>query len=95
MRESIMSPSNHPAALGRFTVGQIAQRTTWRRVPDVQSALAAMHVIHVVPQNGSTVTELNPLDPGTVSDGGWDADGMAPGWLDRPHAQGSNFRRFR
>lgn len=90
MREHIMSPSNHPPALGRFTAGQIAQRSTWARVPDEQTALAAMHVIHIVPAHGSTITELNPLDPGTTDDNADTAGG--PGWLDRPHARGTIYR---
>jgi hypothetical protein len=92
MRESIMSPSTHPGSVGKFRPEQIAQRTTWRRVPDEQTAIAAMHVIHVVPHNGSTITALNPLDPGTVADGGADADGMGYGWLHRPHGYGMLFR---
>lgn len=91
MRESIMSPSNHPPAIGRFTPAQIAQRSTWARVPDQQTSVAAMHIIHVRPVHGSTITELNPLDPGTVDDA-TDAGEYGPGWLSRPHARGSLYR---
>lgn len=92
MRESIMSPSTNPGSVGKFRPEQIAQRTTWSRVPDEQTALAAMHVIHVVPANGSTIAVMNPLDPGTIVDGGADSDGQGPGWLRRPHGYGTLFK---
>jgi hypothetical protein len=77
--ESIDSPSNWPSAVGRFHVGQIAQRGNWRNVPDVPGAdLAAIHTVDVLPNGTHTSTILNPLDPGTVDDvtsgelgGGW------------------------
>lgn len=80
--ETVSSPSNYPAAVGRFRPEQIAQRATWGVVPDDQMRTAAMHAVHVVPANGSTVTEVNPLDPGTVDD----ADPAL--WLDTPHGYG-------
>jgi hypothetical protein len=75
MRDSIMSPSTNPGSVGKFRPEQIAQRTTWSRVPD-----------------GSTIAVMNPLDPGTIADGGGDADGNGPGWLRRPHGYGTLFR---
>lgn len=55
---------------------QIAQRSTWGRVPDMDMKKAAQHVIRVVPKDGYTVTEMFELDPGisgqTVGEGrGW------------------------
>ncbi|MGH7483981.1 MAG: hypothetical protein ACREMY_00070 [bacterium] len=55
---------------------QIAQRSTWGRVPDIDMAKATQYVITVRPSNGSTVTEMFELDPGisgaTVGEGrGW------------------------
>ena len=57
---------------------QIAQRSTWGRVPDVDMSKAAAHVIRVRPEHNSTVTEMFELDPGisgeTVGEGrGWSA----------------------
>lgn len=72
--------SNYPPRVGKLTADQIAQQSTWDGVPDRDSAAAAMHLIHVVPSNGSTETTLNPLDPGTLSDD----DGDRPGWRRRP-----------
>ena len=80
--ESIDTPSNYPPAVGRFRPEQIATRSTWNVVPDDQARTAAMHAVHIVPANGSTVTEVNPLDPGTTED----ADPAL--WLERPHGYG-------
>lgn len=92
MRESIMSPSNHPPRRV-FAPEQIASRRSWSRVPDENTAVAAMSIIHVRPLNGSTITELNPLDIGTVADRKADEDNDLGGlgWLDIPHAAGSLF----
>lgn len=82
--ERLQSPSNYPAQVGKLRPEQIAQRSTWGRVPDAQSALAAMHVIHVAPAGSTTVTRLNPLDPGTVSRGAPDDRHDAYiGWFER------------
>ena len=55
---------------------QIAQRSTWGRVPDVDMSKAAAHIVRVIPSNASTTTEMFELDPGisgeTVGEGrGW------------------------
>lgn len=76
--ERILSPSNAPATVGHFRPEQIARRSTWARIDDRNLKMAALHVVHVVPANGSTVTIVNPQDPGTV-----DADGWV-GWVERP-----------
>lgn len=77
-----VAPINYPPAVGRFRPEQIAQRSTWGVVRDDERRTTAMHVIHIVPANGSTITEVNPLDPGTTED----AD--PPSWLERPHGYG-------
>lgn len=79
----------HPRAR-KLRPEQIADRSTWARVPDAQVAMAAAHVIHVIPLGASTVTVLNPLDPGTVADVATGED--RPGWLARPGAEGSTYR---
>ena len=50
--------------VGRFRPEQIAHQNTWDRVPDSDTTFASMHIIHVVPSNGSTETRVNPIDPG-------------------------------
>jgi len=78
--ETISTPSNWPAAIGRFDAGQIAVRSNWQNVPDVPGAhLAAIHTVDVLPFGTSTSTILNPLDPGTVDDVAEGEGG--PGWL--------------
>jgi hypothetical protein len=73
--------SQYPPRVGKLTVAQIAQQSTWSGVADRDRTMAAMHVIHVVPSNGSTETSMNPLDPGTAPD----ADGHSRrAWLYRP-----------
>lgn len=89
MRAEIQNPNPTPGMVGRFTLGQIAQRSTWNRLPDVGTNLSAMHVIRMRPANGSTVVQLNPTDPGTVDGGdGNDYTENGPGWLMRPGAYG-------
>lgn len=51
-------------AVGRFRTKQIAQQKTWAVIPDEFTTIAAMHIVHVVPSNGSTETQVNPVDPG-------------------------------
>ena len=82
MRESIMSPSNAPAIVEQLRPEQIAHRSTWSAVPDDQVAMAAAHIVHVYPANASTITTVNPLDPGTV------ADGRGPCYLEPPGSYG-------
>lgn len=82
MRETIMTPSNAPGSIGKFKPEQVRDRLTWGIVPDDQIALAAMHVIHVVPVNGTTLTVLNPTDPATVADTASDC------YLERPGGYG-------
>lgn len=82
MRETIMSPSNSPGSVGKFAPEQVRNRMTWAVVPDDETAVAAMHVVHVVPANGSTLTIVNPCDPATV------ADTAAGGYLERPGGYG-------
>lgn len=53
-----------PGMVGRLRQEQIAQQSTWTRIPEGQRIFADMHVIHVVPENGSTTTQVNPTDPG-------------------------------
>ena len=97
MRDAIQYPNTLPGAVGRFRPEQIADRSTWNRIPDAQTILSGMVLIAVRPVGGSTVVTLNPTDPGTVDGGdGNDATEWGPGWLERPggygylarHAQG-------
>lgn len=87
--ERIPADYNYPPGAGKLRPEQIAQRSTWARVPDRETTLAAMHAIHVAPMGASTVTHLNPLDPGTVADTEVD---RGPGWLVGPADEGRVFR---
>jgi hypothetical protein len=51
-------------SIGRFRPEQIAQMSTWTVVPESQRISTSMHIKHIVPANGSTITYVNPLDPG-------------------------------
>lgn len=53
-----------PGAVGRLSQDQIAQQSTWTVIPESQRIVASMHVIHIVPSNGSTITRVNPVDYG-------------------------------
>lgn len=91
MRAEIMHPGQvgRPGAVGRFQPAQIAQRSTWNRLPDEPTNFSAMSVIRVHPVNGSTVVTLNPTDPGTVEGGQGEWIGeQGPGWLMPPGGYG-------
>jgi len=72
-----MLPFGYPPSINKFRPDQMATINTWTTVPDQDTEMAALHSIHIVQQGSTTVTEVNPLDPG---DGGY--------WLDKPHARG-------
>lgn len=88
--ERIASPSNYPPSVGKFRPEQIAHRATWSAVPDRATTAASMHVIRVRPESSTTVTQLNPLDPGTVApagDGDTTDHDTYLGWLERPGSE--------
>ena len=60
-----------PGQVGRLTLQQIAQISTWATVPDQSVQAAAMHQIRQVPANFSTTTYVNPMDPGDGPDTDW------------------------
>lgn len=64
---------------------QIATRSTWGRVPDVDMTKAAMRVVHVVPAGATTITAVNELDPGTLGESVGDDSRL---WFDRPASYG-------
>lgn len=64
---------------------QIATRSTWGRVPDVDMSKAAAHIIRVRPEGNSTVTEMFELDPGITSE----TVGEGRGWSVVPAGNGS------
>ena len=89
MRPAIQYPNTVPGHVGRFRTEQIAQRSTWNRLPDEPTNFSAMSIIRVHPIGGSTITTLNPTDPGTVDGGQGDTIGeQGPGWLLRPGGYG-------
>lgn len=70
----------YPGTVGKFRPEQIAQMSTWTVVPEQDRVQASMHQKHIVPSNASTVTYVNPLDPG---------DGL---WYDKPSDWGAVHR---
>lgn len=75
------------AGLGRhrkLRPEQIADRSTWGRVPEADAVKAASHMIRVVPVGSTTITQMFELDPGisgaTVGEG--------RGWFEPPQGYG-------
>ena len=58
----------YPGQVGRFRPEQLAQIKTWGRVQDSQTTEAALRYIRIIPQGSSTITQINPLDPGDADD---------------------------
>lgn len=85
---SIMERALGPGQVGKFRAEQLAQRGTWARIPDYAPMEGLIHAIRFVPANGSTITELNPLDPATVADVQGPSTIDGPCHLDRPHGDG-------
>lgn len=82
MENYILSRPVIQAAVGKLTAWQLQTRRSWSAVPDDQNILASMHVVHCVPLGSTTVTTLNPTDPGTLP------DSDSPAWLVRPGLHG-------
>ena len=53
-----------PGQVCRYRPEQVANQANWGIIPEEEATFASMHLIHVVPANGSTETRVNPLDPG-------------------------------
>jgi hypothetical protein len=85
MIEAITSPSpaHGPGHWGKLSADQLAWRGTWAQIPDQFPMETPMWHAHMVPLNGSTMTLVNPLDPGTIGDAGH------PCHLVRPAAYGT------
>lgn len=72
--------------INKLLPAQIAHRSTWSAIPDLpgrHSDLGQLHTVDVMPSGNTTVTVLNPLDPGTVDDIGR-GDEYGATWLARP-----------
>ena len=63
MMEKMMN-IGRPPSVGKFRPEQIAQQSTWTVVAPKDRQNVAMHLIRIVPSNGSTLTYVNPVDPG-------------------------------
>lgn len=57
-----------PGQVGRFRPQQLAQIKTWAGVQDSRTTEAALRYIRVSPKGSSTITQINPLDPGDAAD---------------------------
>lgn len=61
----------------KLTDDQIAHISNWNRIGWDEEPRAAMHIIHVVPSNGSTATSVNIVEP------------ASQGWVDPPGGYGT------
>ena len=59
----------HAGYMQHYRDEQVDAQQSWGQVPDNEMTMAAMSRISCVPENGSTTTYMNVLDPGT--DDGW------------------------
>lgn len=57
----------YPPVISKFRDDQVASRASWTSVPDIASQLALVNTITQERRDGSTVTFVNPLDPGDDS----------------------------
>lgn len=53
-----------PPSYGKLRTEQIAQQSTWDRIPEGDRQVASMHVLHFNTDNGYTEITVNPTDPG-------------------------------
>ena len=83
--ETIAQPKTWPGGpgkpWGKLTPNQVVQRASWFGMPDVEALLPGMHAIHVIPVNNTTLTVVNPMDPGTELDS---ASEWSPGYVVPP-----------
>lgn len=68
----------------KLTDGQIADRSTWGRVPETDMVKAASHSIRSVPAGSTTITVMNDLDPGISGE----TVGEGRGWSEPPRGYG-------
>jgi hypothetical protein len=68
----------------KLTDGQIADRSTWGRVPETDMIKAASHSIRSVPAGSTTITLFNELDPGISGE----TVGEGRGWSEPPRGYG-------
>lgn len=59
-----MPDIGYPPTINKFRPEQIAQQASWTVIPEARRVEASMHIIHSIPANGSTLTYVNPVDPG-------------------------------
>jgi hypothetical protein len=75
-----------PAArIQKLRIEQVATRKTWARIPDTDMTKAALHIVHTIPNNASTTTYVNQLDPGLFGESAGDDNRT---WLDPPNSYG-------
>ena len=63
-----MMAYGYPPSINKFRPEQIAHISTWDGIEDANKGVAAMSRITVVPDGYSTITYVNPLDPGSETD---------------------------
>ena len=76
----------------KLRIQQVATRKEWARIPDTDMVKAALHIVHVIPANATTVTMVNQLDPGLFAESA--GDDNRP-WFDPPRSFGYNARHGR
>ena len=60
-----------PGMVGRFRPQQLSVRETWGKIPDQANQAALIHTMNQVRTAATTVTYINPLDPGDGTDTNW------------------------
>lgn len=85
--EILDDTSYFPGGAQKLRPDQIAQRSTWGRVPNTEMTSAAMHSITVIPARSTTITMVNELDPALY---GESADESSTLWFDPPAGYGHN-----
>lgn len=73
-----------PNRVQKLRPEQIADRSTWGRVPETDMIKAASHMIRVVPVGSTTITEMFELDPGISGE----TVGEGRGWSEPPRGYG-------
>lgn len=80
-----MMQVGRPGRVQKLRPDQIANQSTWGRVPETDMIKAASHMIRVVPVGSTTITHMFELDPGISEE----TVGEGRGWSDPPRSYGN------
>lgn len=66
----VLSSVGRPGTVGKFREEQIVHRSTWAKIHDPGTTVGPVTTVRVAMFNGTTQTQVNPVDIGSGVDAG-------------------------